>query len=131
MNIADEVDYRRRVGENIVLARSLADVSGNWLAKRADISRARLSDYEHGRIEPSHRTLRRVAAALGRPLGWFYDPHDESLRCAPASEQPPAQQPPVAAPPTAAAPARTSTTPTPYRTTECPATAPTARPTGG
>ena len=49
----------------IVTARQRAGLSGRELARRAGTSATTLSAYEHGRVDPSIATLRRIVRACG------------------------------------------------------------------
>jgi transcriptional regulator with XRE-family HTH domain len=56
-------------GENLRDARHGAELSQDELAGRADVDRAAISMYEHGRSEPNLRTIVKLAHALGVPAG--------------------------------------------------------------
>ena len=49
----------------IVNARERAGLSGREVARRAGTSATTLSAYEHGRVDPSVATLRRIVRACG------------------------------------------------------------------
>jgi DNA-binding XRE family transcriptional regulator len=59
----------QKFGENLRDARHGAELSQDELAGRADIDRAAISTYEHGRREPNLRTIVKLAHALGVPAG--------------------------------------------------------------
>lgn len=67
--------HKELVGRNIALARQLAGLSQDRLARRLETSRTRLSDWERGRHQPSDPNLRRIAEALELPTGWFHADH--------------------------------------------------------
>ena len=49
----------------IIVARQRAGLTGREVARRAGTSAATLSAYEHGRVDPSVATLRRIVRACG------------------------------------------------------------------
>jgi transcriptional regulator with XRE-family HTH domain len=59
----------RTFRENLREARNHAGLSQDELAGRADVDRAAISTYEHGRREPDLRTIVKLAHALGVPAG--------------------------------------------------------------
>jgi transcriptional regulator with XRE-family HTH domain len=59
----------RTFGENLRDARHGAELSQDELAGRADVDRASISMYEHGRREPDLRTIVKLTHALGVPAG--------------------------------------------------------------
>jgi transcriptional regulator with XRE-family HTH domain len=59
----------RAFGENLRDARREAELSQDELAGRADVDRAAISTYEHGRREPNLRTIVKLAHALRVPVG--------------------------------------------------------------
>jgi DNA-binding XRE family transcriptional regulator len=56
-------------GENLRDTRRGAELSQDELADRANVDRAAISTYEHGRREPNLRTIVKLAHALGVPVG--------------------------------------------------------------
>lgn len=82
------VDYRKRIGRNISLARHTATpplsqkdlVALVNLSPRVKIGRSQLSDWERGRYEIGHEVLERIAEVTGTPgapdIGWFYNRHE-------------------------------------------------------
>lgn len=76
VNTGAEVSIKQMIGENIVLARTLAGISQRKLAPRLGTTPSRLSDYEHGRIRPADGRLLEIAVITGQKLAWFYEPHE-------------------------------------------------------
>jgi transcriptional regulator with XRE-family HTH domain len=73
-----ELDIRLLVGRNIVRARQqFLGLSQNKFSKHLGVPRPQLSTWERGVSEPNHRNLLRIAEAVGQPLGWFYNEHDD------------------------------------------------------
>src|SRR5690625_4734572 len=64
------------LGERIRQARREAGLSGVALAKLIDKSQPYVSDLERGQRTPSLETLCGLAAALGRPLSYFFGEHE-------------------------------------------------------
>jgi Zn-dependent peptidase ImmA (M78 family)/DNA-binding XRE family transcriptional regulator len=56
------------------LARELRDFTQSGLARRAEISQARISRMEIGRVEPSEAELERMSLALCLPVAFFLEP---------------------------------------------------------
>lgn len=54
-------------GENLGDARHMAELSQDELANRADVDRAAISTYEHGRREPNLHTIVKLAHVLQVP----------------------------------------------------------------
>ncbi len=57
-------DPAKRLGANLTWARRRAKVSQETLALEANVDRAAISVYEHGRREPNLRTIIKLASAL-------------------------------------------------------------------
>lgn len=57
----------KRLGSNLMWARRRAKVSQETLALEANVDRAAISVYEHGRREPNLRTILKLASALDVP----------------------------------------------------------------
>jgi Zn-dependent peptidase ImmA (M78 family)/DNA-binding XRE family transcriptional regulator len=57
--------------ERLELARQAAGLRKNELAERVGISAAAISQFEHGRANPSAVTLAKIALALGMPVEYF------------------------------------------------------------
>ena len=76
--MSNSPDIRKRVGQNIVRLRGLHEppLTQGELARRTGIRRERLSDYERGVHEPSHRALVKIARELGVDFGEFYSNGD-------------------------------------------------------
>lgn len=76
------------IGPRIRQARQKAGLSGIALAKLIDKSQPYVSDLERGQRTPSLETLCSLAAALGRPLSYFFGEEETSRprqRSAPAA----------------------------------------------
>jgi transcriptional regulator with XRE-family HTH domain len=63
-------------GRNVALARALAGVKQDELAKELGVDRRHVSHWETGIWEPRPRTRQRIAQFLGQPLGFFYTEHE-------------------------------------------------------
>jgi DNA-binding transcriptional regulator YiaG len=61
------------IGRKIVEGREHAGLSQGQLARRLDVDRRQLSEWERGVWEPNLRNLRRIAIALSLPLEFFLD----------------------------------------------------------
>ncbi|MBA3366247.1 MAG: ImmA/IrrE family metallo-endopeptidase [Actinobacteria bacterium] len=57
--------------ERLGLARQAAGLRKNELAERVGVSAAAISQFEHGRANPSAVTLAKIALALGMPVEYF------------------------------------------------------------
>jgi len=57
--------------ERLELARQAAGLRKNELAQRVGITAAAISQFEHGRANPSVPTLAKIALALGMPVEYF------------------------------------------------------------
>ncbi|MGW2591941.1 helix-turn-helix domain-containing protein [Streptomyces sp. NPDC001515] len=62
---AEQLAYRRRVGDQIRHARQLANVTQQELAERAGLEKQTISLIENGHSSPLLDTLWRLARALG------------------------------------------------------------------
>lgn len=62
-------DPAKRLGANLIWARRRAKVSQETLALEANVDRAAISVYEHGRREPNLRTILKLANALDVSAG--------------------------------------------------------------
>lgn len=65
--------------ERIGLARRRRGLSVADLARRIDISAQSVTNYEHGRQQPSQRTLRALASELDFPESFFHQPRHEEV----------------------------------------------------
>lgn len=54
-----------RIGQRIKALREKANISGNALARKAEISQPYLWEIENGETEPSISSLEKIAKALG------------------------------------------------------------------
>ena len=64
------------VGGRLRELRRQHSLSLKGLAERSDVAIGSLSQIERGLTQPSIRTLQKVAAAVGVPLSWFFEPRD-------------------------------------------------------
>src|SRR5690349_4176371 len=60
------------IGERLAELRKEHRYSIRKLAEEAGVSASLISDVERGKVEPSISTLKRLAAALGTTLGFFF-----------------------------------------------------------
>jgi len=76
------------IGERLESLRREHRYSIRKLADRAGVSASLISDVERGKVEPSISTLKRLAAALGTTLMYFFsEPEKSSHRVVRASER--------------------------------------------
>src|SRR5262245_13383428 len=72
--------FRRRrrkvIGQNIVIARKLAGISQENLARALDVQRPQVSKWERGLHEPE-AYLQRIATILHQPKSFFTTEHSE------------------------------------------------------
>ena len=62
------------LSDRLRIARDMAGLSQNRLAKAADVSVGMVSNLEYGKIkgDPSARTIGRLAQALGKSMDWLW-----------------------------------------------------------
>ena len=81
MTVADttaDAEARATYAVNVRLARKLAGVSQDKLAELIGApDHNEISRYEHARRLPGIGRQALIAAALEKPLGWFWEPHDD------------------------------------------------------
>ena len=65
----------RLVGRNLKLARRLAGMSQEQVAKLAGVTTGQLSEWERGQYEPRPAARERLAEALEVPVWWLYRDH--------------------------------------------------------
>ncbi|HEY1852982.1 MAG TPA: cupin domain-containing protein [Solirubrobacterales bacterium] len=76
------------IGARLTELRSQHRYSIRRLAREADVSASLVSDVEKGKVEPSISTLKRLAAALGTTLAYFFSgPAQQSGRIVRAGER--------------------------------------------
>lgn len=59
--------------QRLVRARVEAGFTQEELARAADVSLASISKYERGARTPGGERLRKIAAATGKPVPWFFE----------------------------------------------------------
>ncbi len=69
---ADEVAFRREVGQRVRLQRVRCRLSQQELAERAGVSRAFVGAIERGTKGLDAWRLHLIARELGKPLGWLF-----------------------------------------------------------
>jgi transcriptional regulator with XRE-family HTH domain len=76
------------IGSRLAALRKEHRYSIRALAARASVSASLISDVERGKVEPSISTLKRMAAALGTTLTYFFsDPSEANGRVVRASDR--------------------------------------------
>lgn len=68
---------KRLIGRNIRLACQLAGISEYRLALLLNKRPQQMSDWVRGIHGPGVGNLTEIAEKVGRPVWWFYAPHDE------------------------------------------------------
>ncbi len=63
-----------RFANKIREARTAAGLTQSELARALETSESQISKWENGENEPRAHTLERMAVALHRPVGFFFDP---------------------------------------------------------
>lgn len=64
-------NFKKEIGEKIVLARKSSGMTQAALSKRVGVSQQVLSGYERGVASIPLYTFREICLALNVPLGWF------------------------------------------------------------
>jgi transcriptional regulator with XRE-family HTH domain len=80
---ASAQDVRDVIGANIKLAQEQAGIKTvDELARRVEISLRLVQKHRAGDNAPGHEYLTRYARVLGRPMGWFFESHDNGQAAA-------------------------------------------------
>ena len=66
------------IGERLMELRKKRKLSMRELAERSGASTSLISQVETGKTNPTVAKLQNLATALGVPVNYFFDPHDES-----------------------------------------------------
>lgn len=66
------------IARNIKRAMEDQGVSQLELGRRTGMKRQQVAQYMHGDRTPKPLNLKRIALALGLPMDWFLEPHDQS-----------------------------------------------------
>ena len=96
--IGEEVASNPPIGRRLMELRKKRRLTMRDLAAASGASTSLISQVENGRTNPTVAKLQDLATALGVPVNYFFDPHDE-----PPPDDP-ADAPPAADPPHRAAP---------------------------
>lgn len=64
---------KANIAANLKAAREEQGLSQRELAVAADVAEMQVSRWERGVFAPTHSNLIKLAAALKRDAGWFYD----------------------------------------------------------
>ena len=92
--IGEEVANNPPIGRRLMELRKKRRLTMRDLAAASGASTSLISQVENGKTNPTVAKLQDLATALGVPVNYFFDPHDEPPPAAPADAAPP---PPAAA----------------------------------
>lgn len=85
------MDTNNLIAKRIRVARAERDFNQADLAERLGLTPQAITKLESGRIDMRVGTLERIAAALGKPMSYFFEPFPEEIAIRPKAESPAAR----------------------------------------